>query len=99
MDSVYQSARTLRLYQPQKLKEIHMNGINSDQIATMSKWVKILRKTAGDAASVCVANIASLLEDHHASISADLKANFAALEVRLNQTQAVVMEVYGEPGV
>ncbi|XDV36150.1 hypothetical protein PO909_005994 [Leuciscus waleckii] len=63
----------------------------------MSKSGKNVKKSTECEASAacnntCVASIASLLEDHRASISADFKTTFAALEAKLDCTQAVVTE-------
>lgn len=62
----------------------------------MSKSGETTRKTEGDSlaawSNACVASIASLREDHRASISADFKTTFAALEAKLDHTQAVVTE-------
>lgn len=62
----------------------------------MSKASKASKKTEADASptgsSTTLASIASMLEDHRASIAADFKATFAALELRLDKMQTTITE-------
>lgn len=61
----------------------------------MSKSSKLQKKTKAETStcsSSCVASIAGLLEDHRASISADIKETFAAMESRLDKMQTEVTE-------
>lgn len=46
--------------------------------------------------STALTSIASMLEDHRASISADFKSTFAALELRLERMQTMITE-HGQP--
>lgn len=62
----------------------------------MSKATKASRKTEADASAVgsdtTLACIANMLEDHRATIAADFKATFAALELRLDKIQSMITE-------
>lgn len=64
----------------------------------MSKSTKPSRKTevdvhhASSTSSAPLADIAKLLEEHRASMAADFKTTFAALELRLDKMQATVTE-------
>lgn len=55
----------------------------------MSKASKASKKTEADVSptdsSTTLASIANMLEDHRASIAADFKATFTALELRLDK--------------
>lgn len=55
----------------------------------MSKATKASQKTEADAFprgnSTMLTSIANMLDDHRASIAADFKATFTALELRLNK--------------
>lgn len=62
----------------------------------MSKATKASKKIEADASltgiSTALANIVKMLEEHRASIAADFKATFAALELRLDKMQRTVTE-------
>lgn len=62
----------------------------------MSKATKTSKKTEADASppssNVTLSSIANLLEDQRASIAADFKASFAALELRFDKMQSTVTE-------
>lgn len=62
----------------------------------MSKATKASQKTEADAFprgnSTMLTSIANMLDDHRASIAADFKATFAALELRLNKMQTTITE-------
>ena len=64
----------------------------------MSKSSKLQKKAEAEAStcsSWCLTSIAGLLEDHRASISADMKETFAAMESRLDKMQTKETE-HGE---
>lgn len=62
----------------------------------MSKVTKSSKKSEGETpgacASTCLTSIEGLLEKHRASIAADLKNSFAALESRLEKMQTTVLD-------
>ncbi|KAG7455603.1 hypothetical protein JOB18_003129 [Solea senegalensis] len=62
----------------------------------MSKATKVSKKAEADASpagdSTALASIATMLEDHRASIAVDFKSTFAALELRLDKMQTTIKE-------